>query len=703
MRFTKLIFAAIGVLLAVALPPATASAARDDIQLVSRASGVDGAAGDGNSGIARISADGRFVVFESDASTLSGDDVDGVQDVFRRDMVTGETVLISRADGVTGPGGDESSDDATISADGRYVAFESYADNLGGIYNTSYLNIFVRDLEGGTTTVVASGNERSEDPSISTDGRYVAFTSLANDIHADDTDGKADVFVRDRQTGDLELASRAGGATGPGGDDSSYGPMLSADGRHVAFESSANNLVDGEVETVTNAFVRDLDPDTTQLVSRADGAGGTPADKTSSYLAISADGGKVAFSSSATNLSDDDGDPFNDVFLRDRTAVTTQLVSRAAGATGAAGDAGSSTPSLSADGRFVSFESDATNFSEAHGPFGDVFVRDMVAGRTILASRAAGPDGAGADKSAGTYGTAISADGRFVTFESDATNLSDADADGVADVFRRDVLGTAPACDDVTQDVAHGTPVDRAAAVHGRRRRRTRPSDRVRAAPRDGVPGRRCDGHGGLPPGRGLHRTGLVHVPCRRRELHGPDRHGDPDGGPGAGSGRRRTCRWRPAPARRLRRGAPRHAPGEHPARHGRRRSPVGPCGQRRPQRARRPGLPLRRRRPGRLTPPHTPSPARLAGGPGNDALVDRRGADRFSGGAGNDRIDARDRRLRDRRRRDRISCGPGRADRVQADRRDRVAKDCELDHVAGDHRVACPTQTWECERMAAR
>ena len=175
-----------------------------------------------------------------------------------------------------------------------------------------------------------------------------------------------------------------------------------------------------------------------------------------------------------------------------------------------AGDAESHTPSLSADGRFVSFESDATNFSAAHGPFGDVFVRDMVGGRTILACRAAGPDGVGADKSSGTYGTALSADGRFVTFESDATNLSGADGDGVADVFRRDVLGTAPACDDVTQDVAHGQSGVRD-ACRARTTTATHAARAIESGPLHGTlqPARRRDGHGPLHAGRGLQRGRL--------------------------------------------------------------------------------------------------------------------------------------------------------------------------------------------------
>ena len=186
--------------------------------------------------------------------------------------------------------------------------------------------------------------------------------------------------------------------------------------------------------------MRDLVADTTTLVSRVTGPTGAAGDGASNDPSISADGRYVAFKSASANLSGEDIDPVEDMFVRDRVAGTTTLVSRATGPAGAAGDADSEQPSISADGRYVSFMSAATTLStEDADPVVDIFVRDLVAATTTLVSRAAGPAGAGGD--ADSRFAAISADGRYVAFPSDADNLSAEDDDAVGDIFRRDVLG----------------------------------------------------------------------------------------------------------------------------------------------------------------------------------------------------------------------------------------------------------------------
>ncbi len=179
-------------------------------------------------------------------------------------------------------------------------------------------------------------------------------------------------------------------------------------------------------------------------MSRASGPGGAGAAAASSVPAISADGRHVAFQSDADNLSAEDADGVADVFVRNLRASTTTLVSRAGGAGGAGAAAASSAPAISDDGRHVAFHSDADNLSpeDADG-VADIFVRDLRAGTTTLVSRAAGAGGAGGGDD--SYGPTISADGRYVAFVSDADNLSAEDLNAFFNVFRRDVLGPPPA------------------------------------------------------------------------------------------------------------------------------------------------------------------------------------------------------------------------------------------------------------------
>ena len=193
---------------------------------------------------------------------------------------------------------------------------------------------------------------------------------------------------------DLDLVSRAtGGAGSPAGADSFEG-TVSGDGRLVAFQSGADNLSTEDNNAFTNVFVRDLQNNTTTLVSRASGASGAAGDDFSANAEISADGRFVAFHSNADNLSAEDDDAVIDVYVRDLQAGTTTLVSRADGATGAGGDASSTQPSISADGRLVVFESEADNLSgDSVDVFSEVFVRDLQANTTTLVSRPGRPRG----------------------------------------------------------------------------------------------------------------------------------------------------------------------------------------------------------------------------------------------------------------------------------------------------------------------
>jgi Tol biopolymer transport system component len=446
-----LLVMAIAVLAAICVP--LAGAAKDDLTLISRQSESDGGLGaDNESHYPSISADGRFVAFRSMADNLSSEDAEVTQlDVFLRDTQTNTTTLVSRqsaADG--GAGGNKLSGAGSISPDGRYVAFESLAENLSTGDADAFWDVFLRDTQEGTTSLVSrktgptgeGADSESFSPSISSDGHYVAFGSEADNLSEDDDKEIEDVFVRDTQANTTTLVSRASGESGAGGDEYSREPSISADGRYIAFESEAENLSTDDTNERGDVYVRDTQSNATTLISRAGGENGAIGDSDSREPSISADGRYVAFSSNAENLVANDENNDRDVFVRDTQANTTTLVSRQSAADGGVqSDRSADEPSISADGRYVAFETEADNLStEDDDEVGDVFVRDIQAETTTLVSRqSAGEGGAGGDSA--STDPAISADGRYVAFRSFADNLSPIDNDEFTDIFLRDVLG----------------------------------------------------------------------------------------------------------------------------------------------------------------------------------------------------------------------------------------------------------------------
>ena len=389
-----------------------------------------------------VSANGRVVAFSSEATNLSEADGDGVVDVFARDMREETFALMSRANGIDGAGSQYPSSDPSISADGRFVAFDSDENGLSD-EDGPYTDVFVRDLQKGTTTLVsrasgvtgAGGDSNSDSPSISADGRYVAFESDADNFDQDASD-YTNIFLRDMKRNRTILVSRRSGADGRGGTGgSSDNPSISADGMRVAFESGANNLSGADDNDYLNVFVRDLETGNTTLVSRGSGSG--PGGNFDSFEpAISANGRAVAFTSAALNLARAGADAYLDVHVRDLETQETILASRRSGRRGAAANLHAVNPSISGGGRFVAFESDAYNLSgEDEDAYSDVFVRDLKRAKTSLASRAS--EGEAGDGDSGA--PAISANGSVVAFESEASNLSPFDADGIPDVFIRDL------------------------------------------------------------------------------------------------------------------------------------------------------------------------------------------------------------------------------------------------------------------------
>jgi RHS repeat-associated protein len=412
-------------------PPRTAT--------VRASASSNGTQADGWSYPPAVSADGRYVAFPSTATNLVPGDTNGQPDIFVYDRVLGQTTRVS-----VGPGGVQANGTSvfvSLSADGRYVAFTSYASNLVAGDTNGQPDVFVYDRQTGVTTRVSVGlagaqaNGASQYVSISADGRYVAFVSRASNLVAGDTNGTDDVFVYDRSTGVTTRVS-----VGPGGAQSSgycFEPSISADGRYVAFRTAAP-LVAGDTNGTDDIFV--YDRSTGVMVRASVGPGGTQANSYSVSPSISADGRYVAFESYATNLVAGDTNGLPDIFVYDRSTGVTARVSVGPG--GAQSNGYSFDPSISGDGRYVAFRSSASTLvaGDTNG-FIDVFVYDRSTGVTARVSVGL----AGTQANDNSYETAISGDGRYVVFRSAASNLVAGDTNGALDVFVYDQIAGAVA------------------------------------------------------------------------------------------------------------------------------------------------------------------------------------------------------------------------------------------------------------------
>ena len=394
---------------------------------------TSGHQGNGSSSSPSNSPDGYFVAVESGSANLVDGDTNGFEDTFVHNLQTGITDRLSISS--TGEQGNDVSGRASLSANGRFVAFESVASNLvSGDWNNSW-DVFFYTPQTGTTEQVsvstsgAPGNNHSFNPAISADGRFVAFESYATNLVSEGSSWFEDIYVRDRGLGITELVSVS--STGEPGKSDSNNPSISADGRFVAFESTAYNLVDGDTNWESDIFVRDRQTSTTERVSIS--STGEQGNGESRDPVISADGRFVAFWSAASNLVSGDTNDSWDVFVHD---LKTGLTERASiSSTGEQGNNDSYNPSISTDGRFVGFDSRASNLvsGDTNGVY-DAFVHDRQAGTTERVSvSSAGEQGNGA-----SFSSVISADGRFVTFESQASNLVNGDTNQETDIFVRD-------------------------------------------------------------------------------------------------------------------------------------------------------------------------------------------------------------------------------------------------------------------------
>ncbi len=334
-----------------------------------------GEQGNGGSKYPSISADGQDVAFQSAGSNLVAGDTNGAWDVFVHDRSTGQTERVSV--NTSGAEGNDGSGYPSISADGQIVAFHSRASNLVAGDKNGTPDVFVHDCSTGLTERVSvsssgkGGNSDSRDPSISADGRIVAFYSLASNLVAGDTNRSTDVFVHDRSTGQTERVSVD--TSGAEGNEESQDPAIAAEGKIVAFYSAASNLVAGDTNGYPDVFVHDRLTGITERVSVH--SNGNEANEENLHPSISADGRIVAYSSWASNLVAGDTNSTVDVFLHDRSTGVTKRVS--VDSSGAQGNRGSDYPSISADGLFVAFYSVASNLVAGDTNGGrDVFVHE---------------------------------------------------------------------------------------------------------------------------------------------------------------------------------------------------------------------------------------------------------------------------------------------------------------------------------------
>ncbi|MHB1458302.1 MAG: TolB family protein, partial [Armatimonadota bacterium] len=381
-----------------------------------------------------ISADGRYVVFDSDASDLVPSDNNGKSDIFIRDLVDGTTELVSLSN--TGGQGDDRSADPCLSDDGKIVVFRSYATNLVAGDTNGIMDVFVRDLVNGTTervNVSSTGiqsNDIIDGPvDISADGRYIAFASAATNLVTDDTNARTDVFVRDRLTGTTERVSISSTSI-QGNDASGYMPCISADGRYIAFGSDATNFMVDDYNRASDVFIRDRLMNTLELISVS--SEGYHGNGFSMAPSVTKDGRYVAFQSEAFNLVAGGGTARTDCFLRDRLMGTTERVS--VSSSGELGNGYNRYPRISEDGKYIVFISDSSNLvtGDTNGK-NDIFVRNRIPSTTELISVSTsgelGNDDSGLN--------AISADGGRIVFASRSTNLVPGDTNGQVDTFMR--------------------------------------------------------------------------------------------------------------------------------------------------------------------------------------------------------------------------------------------------------------------------
>ncbi|MCU0754126.1 MAG: C25 family cysteine peptidase [Xanthomonadales bacterium] len=403
------------------------------IEIVSiTAGGVQG----GSNQRASISADGRYVAFVSDSINLVPLDTNNTEDILLKDRSTGQLTRISEPTPTTQF--TQASLNPSISGDGRMVAFTTTAPAAPGDSN-NLADVYLRGTPVATLVRVSSvsfgarGDAASDQASISRDGRYAVFTSAASTLIASDSNGQPDVFLQDRNNGLITRVSSV--ATGNGNSNgASEAVAISADNQWLAFLSSGSNLVSGDTNALNDVFVAPLGSTAHLRVSTASGGAQRSSGAISGPLSISGNGNWVSFSSGDSNLVPADNNGFSDIFVKNRATDTTLLLSSSA--TGVPGNGHSLQAQLSDDGSVAVFASDASNLvSDDSNGVRDIFVKTIGTGAIARISST----GSGAQANGASSNPAISSDGRFVAFASAASNLVAGDSNGLTDIFVKDL------------------------------------------------------------------------------------------------------------------------------------------------------------------------------------------------------------------------------------------------------------------------
>ncbi len=410
-----------------------------------------------------ISADGRYAVFTSSSANLVAGDTNASTDVFWKDLAGGAVVRISVEATPTGgfpngpdgtPDGDNangSSSFGSLSADGNFVVFQSDAVDLltDTLKPAGQTDIYLRDVLAGTTTLVSDpgagfANGPSGLPVISPDGRFVAFESFATNLSADVVSGSfAHVFLWDRQTGNIELVTRhSGGAVA---NSACSNPTVSrvdsngVGGVFVAFQTAAGNLVSGSgaATAATHIFRKAIPNGATAMVDAVN-PGQTPSNGSSQQPAITPDGRFIVFRSSGTNLAAIDINGQDDIFLRDMDATPAGLLTLVSESpTGGQGAGACSLPSISPDGRYVVFVSTAPNLVTGDtNVAADIFWRDLGSVvPTSLRRVSVATSGSQASLGASTARCGVTADGKTVIYSSTSPDIVPGDLNGSSDIF----------------------------------------------------------------------------------------------------------------------------------------------------------------------------------------------------------------------------------------------------------------------------
>jgi len=386
-----------------------------------------------------VSDDGRYLAFYSSATNLVLGDTNGIGDIFHHDRVTGITTRCSVSS--SGIQADKASGGAAISWDGRYVAFATVSDLFDPLDQNGTTDVYLHDTVTQTTELVSighfgnQGNDYSNDPALNFDGSIVVFSSSASNLVTFDLNNEQDIFLRDRNLGKTKGISRTVLDTQT--DAWSNGPSVSSDGRYVAYSTSASNIGLGDTTSDADTYVYDTLLNVTVLATVKEDGSQIPSDCGSAP--ISADGGFIAFQSSGFQVTADDTNSTDDVFVRDLALGTTELASQASDGTQTWFHNNFKT-SISEDGRYISWWTRSSVYlsGDTNGMV-DVYVRDRQAGVTeLVSSQSSGAMGNGESN-----GGDMSPDGRFIVYVSTSTDLVQGDTNGLHDIFLVDRhLGT---------------------------------------------------------------------------------------------------------------------------------------------------------------------------------------------------------------------------------------------------------------------